>query len=400
MRAGCERCATSLAPDGDAVICSFECTFCGPCGTEMDGTCPNCGGAARGEAATVADGLSDLDARAGGASGAARGGSPRRPPRRDDRGARSAHVATGSGTGVRRRGGWPELEPVVGVRVTPPRDELEERDRPRGVPAPRRLLPGAAGLRCCSSPACSRASRSSCPAGAQQLDPGFPRPRRSPPLPRAARRGVRGRWAMVLPASTRLCGTLEIRFAPCVGWTKNTFGKPCDVDAVLGAHAFRPGSDSFSPSRPFEIEARTARERRADLEARRIDDAVDLVFLAADDDAVSVIRSTPLPSVSTRWAPGSLNACRYSSWKQGRLQSWRYHAFSFCGRRASCTTGRRALRISSIFSKSDVLVGRQHRSRRHPTAGSAMIRARMRGEVGPAVHDEVFLRLRRRPGSR
>ena len=28
MRAVCERCITTLTDAGDAVICSFECTFC------------------------------------------------------------------------------------------------------------------------------------------------------------------------------------------------------------------------------------------------------------------------------------------------------------------------------------------------------------------------------------
>jgi hypothetical protein len=44
MRESCERCGTSLAHDADAVICSYECTFCRSCGDEMIGTCPNCGG--------------------------------------------------------------------------------------------------------------------------------------------------------------------------------------------------------------------------------------------------------------------------------------------------------------------------------------------------------------------
>ena len=44
MRENCERCGASLAADGEAVICSFECTFCAACGTEMDHVCPNCGG--------------------------------------------------------------------------------------------------------------------------------------------------------------------------------------------------------------------------------------------------------------------------------------------------------------------------------------------------------------------
>ena len=44
MRAVCERCNTTLADAGDAVICSFECTFCVNCGTELELRCPNCGG--------------------------------------------------------------------------------------------------------------------------------------------------------------------------------------------------------------------------------------------------------------------------------------------------------------------------------------------------------------------
>ena len=44
MRAACERCTAALSPDGDAVICSFECTFCPACGDAMAQVCPNCGG--------------------------------------------------------------------------------------------------------------------------------------------------------------------------------------------------------------------------------------------------------------------------------------------------------------------------------------------------------------------
>jgi len=45
MRPDCERCGRDLPPDAaDARICSFECTFCRDCTTEMEGTCPNCGG--------------------------------------------------------------------------------------------------------------------------------------------------------------------------------------------------------------------------------------------------------------------------------------------------------------------------------------------------------------------
>jgi hypothetical protein len=44
MRAACERCNAALAQDGEARICSFECTFCVPCTDEMKGVCPNCSG--------------------------------------------------------------------------------------------------------------------------------------------------------------------------------------------------------------------------------------------------------------------------------------------------------------------------------------------------------------------
>ena len=44
LRPVCERCDAPLAPDGAAVICSFECTFCPECGDELARVCPNCGG--------------------------------------------------------------------------------------------------------------------------------------------------------------------------------------------------------------------------------------------------------------------------------------------------------------------------------------------------------------------
>lgn len=46
LRPNCECCNKDLPPDSrDAVICSFECTFCRPCAqTELLGACPNCGG--------------------------------------------------------------------------------------------------------------------------------------------------------------------------------------------------------------------------------------------------------------------------------------------------------------------------------------------------------------------
>ncbi|HVS86264.1 MAG TPA: DUF1272 domain-containing protein [Gaiellaceae bacterium] len=44
MRDRCERCGAALTPDGEAFICSYECTFCGSCSEELEHVCPNCGG--------------------------------------------------------------------------------------------------------------------------------------------------------------------------------------------------------------------------------------------------------------------------------------------------------------------------------------------------------------------
>ena len=46
MRPHCETCDVALQPDSaEALICSFECTFCRACAeTVLRGRCPNCGG--------------------------------------------------------------------------------------------------------------------------------------------------------------------------------------------------------------------------------------------------------------------------------------------------------------------------------------------------------------------
>jgi len=46
LRPNCECCDKDLPPEStEAVICSFECTFCKPCAeTILAGVCPNCGG--------------------------------------------------------------------------------------------------------------------------------------------------------------------------------------------------------------------------------------------------------------------------------------------------------------------------------------------------------------------
>ena len=46
LRPSCECCDRDLpANSADAMICSFECTFCRTCAeTRLQGYCPNCGG--------------------------------------------------------------------------------------------------------------------------------------------------------------------------------------------------------------------------------------------------------------------------------------------------------------------------------------------------------------------
>lgn len=47
LKPNCECCDCDLPPDaGNAVICSFECTFCQECAETRlpGGRCPNCGG--------------------------------------------------------------------------------------------------------------------------------------------------------------------------------------------------------------------------------------------------------------------------------------------------------------------------------------------------------------------
>lgn len=46
LRPNCECCDKNLPPDAtDAMICTFECTFCRECADSvLRGRCPNCGG--------------------------------------------------------------------------------------------------------------------------------------------------------------------------------------------------------------------------------------------------------------------------------------------------------------------------------------------------------------------
>ncbi len=46
LRPNCECCDRDLPPQArDAMICTYECTFCADCARDvLAGTCPNCGG--------------------------------------------------------------------------------------------------------------------------------------------------------------------------------------------------------------------------------------------------------------------------------------------------------------------------------------------------------------------
>jgi hypothetical protein len=46
LRPNCECCDRNLPPDSrEAMICTFECTFCAACAERvLQGKCPNCGG--------------------------------------------------------------------------------------------------------------------------------------------------------------------------------------------------------------------------------------------------------------------------------------------------------------------------------------------------------------------
>lgn len=44
MKSVCEGCSIPLAPDSDAYVCSYECTFCQNCVTRNRKVCPNCDG--------------------------------------------------------------------------------------------------------------------------------------------------------------------------------------------------------------------------------------------------------------------------------------------------------------------------------------------------------------------
>jgi hypothetical protein len=45
LRPTCEHCDRKLPPEStEAMICTFECTFCSACVDKLSNVCPNCGG--------------------------------------------------------------------------------------------------------------------------------------------------------------------------------------------------------------------------------------------------------------------------------------------------------------------------------------------------------------------
>lgn len=61
LRPNCECCGKDLPPDAaNAMICSFECTFCAACVADrLNGVCPNCGGGFQARPVRPADRLAD-----------------------------------------------------------------------------------------------------------------------------------------------------------------------------------------------------------------------------------------------------------------------------------------------------------------------------------------------------
>ena len=118
------------------------------------------------------------------------------------------------------------------------------------------------------------------------------------------------------------------------------------VDAVHAAHAVGPVVREPCAVAAGQVEAEPADRLRADLEARGVDDAVDWVLNARHDHAAG---RDPLDALAVgvdEMDRGRLNALRYSSWKHGRLQSWRYQALSRSAVSGSATIASTRARIS------------------------------------------------------
>ena len=122
-----------------------------------------------------------------------------------------------------------------------------------------------------------------------------------------------------------------------------------------------------------------------------------------------VMRSTPRPSVSTRWTLGRLKACRYWSWKVIRLQCFDHHGLSLAAVSGSSTTSSMRWRKPSITAmsrrsssacSSGVAPRRwvsSHSARVHPsstmsTAGWAPVTASVKLMIRSCCHPGAWLR--------
>ena len=86
--------------------------------------------------------------------------------------------------------------------------------------------------------------------------------------------------AIVVPASTRLWGMFEIRFAAWAGWTTNAVREPVYMHPVQRHHPLGPLLGQPQPVAADRVVARAAGVLGADLESRGVDHAVELEVLA------------------------------------------------------------------------------------------------------------------------
>ena len=90
-------------------------------------------------------------------------------------------------------------------------------------------------------------------------------------------------YGEVLACSLSMCGKFTVKPDWALLMMKQ-FGKPRLCMPCSVATPFAHFSVSVTPPRPYEFVAGAARVVGADLEAGRVDEAVDLVLDAVDDD--------------------------------------------------------------------------------------------------------------------
>ena len=116
-----------------------------------------------------------------------------------------------------------------------------------------------------------------------------------------------------------------------------------------------PVVEQRQPVAAVDLDAEAAPELGRDLEAGRVDDAVDVVLAAVGDDARrrDALDALGLADVDERDVV-RLKQARYSSLNVGRLHIWRYHGFSASAVSGSATVSSTRWRIWFIFRKSAI----------------------------------------------